>query len=252
MPLLTTGLIENVAVSGVRPTTRAIVRMTNNTSLAGFVRIQGFYVNGTDKNPYVDETIPLLPGSAVSRDHYAQFDAFEFLFTTSNDGIAVSVWGKNADGSLVGAHRVLPAELSEIDGELSSNFAHIYNTHGQIVPVGSPIAFSHNGVISGDISHTERTAEITLGSAGQYGIWFQVNAEVPNVVTAYRNGSPISGGTFGISTPFAHYPGNLVVSASAHDVITFRNTGLTPMTLQVLTSPVQAATNAGVVIVKLS
>lgn len=109
-----------------------------------------------------------------------------------------------------------------------------------------------NGLIGGDVSHAEGAAEIILGSDGEYGIWFQVLAEEPNVVTAYQNGSPIPGGTFGVSIPFSHYPGNLIVSASAGDVITFRNTGLLPITLQVLTSPVQAATNAGVVIGRLS
>jgi hypothetical protein len=63
---------------------------------------------------YVSEIITIVPGGALKRSYYANFDAFEFQFMTVNNSIQISVWGKNANNNLNPAHRALPSELNAI------------------------------------------------------------------------------------------------------------------------------------------
>lgn len=112
MAQLTTGLIENTAVSGVRPTTNLVVKISNDDIVTVTVLIKGFFVSGTTKTEYAEDLLSISPGDVVSKNYYAQFDAFEFQFTTSTNATEISVWGKNAAGNLTTAHRAVPAELN--------------------------------------------------------------------------------------------------------------------------------------------
>ncbi|GAB6171929.1 hypothetical protein JCM15765_14070 [Paradesulfitobacterium aromaticivorans] len=112
MAQLTTGLLENTAVSGVRPSTNLIVRITNDDTATNTVFVKGYYVSGTAKTQYVQEFITMAAGEVVSRNYYAQFDAFEFQFTTSSDTVEISAWGKDAAGNLTPAQRAVVAELN--------------------------------------------------------------------------------------------------------------------------------------------
>lgn len=112
MAQLTTGLIENPAVSGIRPTTNLVVRISNDDTIANTVLIKGYFVSGSAKTQYAEELINLAAGNTASKNYFAQFDAFEFQFTTSSDAVEISVWGKNAQGNLTTAHRAVPAEIS--------------------------------------------------------------------------------------------------------------------------------------------
>ncbi len=114
MAQLTTGIIENTAVSGVRPSTNLVVRISNDDTVTITVLIKGFFVSGTTKTEYVEEFITISPGNIVTRNNYAQFDAFEFQFATSSDAVEISAWGKDASGNLTAAHRAVPAELNPI------------------------------------------------------------------------------------------------------------------------------------------
>ncbi|AWV36872.1 spore surface glycoprotein BclB [Paenibacillus odorifer] len=70
-------------------------------------------MNGT-RTLYVSEQVNLAPNQVVNRDYYANFDSFEFLFTTPitiDDPIQISVWGKSSTGQLVTAHRLVYSEL---------------------------------------------------------------------------------------------------------------------------------------------
>lgn len=113
MAILSTGPIENNAVSGVRPTQRVTVKMVmRNATGSSSVSIQGF-VLGSARTLYVSEVIELAPNQVVTRDYYADLDGFEFVFITGEvgeDDIGISVWGKNAAGQLVNAHRVVSHE----------------------------------------------------------------------------------------------------------------------------------------------
>ncbi|HBW34991.1 hypothetical protein [Desulfosporosinus sp. BICA1-9] len=114
MLYVTTGILENTAIAGVRPTSTADLRITNDGLINDMVQIIGFYIEGTTKVQYVSEIITIEPGGALYRSYYANFDAFEFQFMTVNNSIQISVWGKDANNNLNPAHRVLPSELNAI------------------------------------------------------------------------------------------------------------------------------------------
>lgn len=114
MLYVTTGILENSAVAGVRPTSTVNLRITNDGLINDSVQIIGFYFDGDAKVQYVSEIVVLAPGSALSRSHYANFDAFEYQFMTVNNSIQISVWGKNTNNDLNPAHRLLPSELNAI------------------------------------------------------------------------------------------------------------------------------------------
>ncbi|MEK3717119.1 MULTISPECIES: hypothetical protein [unclassified Paenibacillus] len=113
MAILSTGPIENNAVSGVRPTQTVTVRIVKrDTAVTSAVSIQG-YVLGTTRTLYVSELINVAPNEAVTRSYFADLDAYEFVFTTEEadeEEIGISVWGKTSSGQLVNAHRVVAHE----------------------------------------------------------------------------------------------------------------------------------------------
>ncbi|MBY0219582.1 collagen-like protein, partial [Paenibacillus illinoisensis] len=115
MSFLSTGPIENNAVNGVRPTQTVTIRIDNRSDVtASSVQIQGYYMNAGLRVLYVSESFDIAPNQVVTNNYFANFDSFEFTFTTTttvNDPIQVSVWGKSSTGSLVTAHRLVSSEL---------------------------------------------------------------------------------------------------------------------------------------------
>ncbi|EHQ87556.1 hypothetical protein [Desulfosporosinus youngiae] len=111
MPKLTTGLLENTPVGGVRPSSTLSVNISNDDTVSADVQIEGFFQSGTAKVMYVQELFTLTAGSVALRSYYAQFDAFEFQFTVSTEAVAVTAWGKDAAGNLTTAHRVVAQEV---------------------------------------------------------------------------------------------------------------------------------------------
>lgn len=97
MAILSTGPIENNQVSGESPTQQLTVKIENRDSVNNAsIMIQGYYLNGT-RTLYILETIIISPNEVVTKNYYANFSAFEFIFTTSGvaeDQIEMSVWGK--------------------------------------------------------------------------------------------------------------------------------------------------------------
>lgn len=65
MALLTTGLFENTAVLGVRPSSTVAVRISNDDSVTVTVQIEGFYLSGLAKVKYVHETLSLTTAHRV-------------------------------------------------------------------------------------------------------------------------------------------------------------------------------------------
>ncbi|EHL06212.1 collagen triple helix repeat protein [Desulfitobacterium hafniense DP7] len=115
MAELTTGLIDNFPVDGARPSVSVALRITNDGDSTETVTITGYYLNGTIKEVYVLELVTVNPNEVIIREYYANLDAFEFVFSTSSETVVISVWGKDAEGNLVDAHRVLPAELDSLE-----------------------------------------------------------------------------------------------------------------------------------------
>lgn len=115
MSFLSTGPIENNAVSGVRPTQSVTVRIDNRSEVtSSTVQIQGYYMSSGLRVLYVSESLDIAPNQVITNNYFANLDAFEFTFTTTatvNDPLQVSVWGKSSTGSLVTAHRLVSSEL---------------------------------------------------------------------------------------------------------------------------------------------
>jgi len=113
MALFTTGLVDNPPVAGVRPSATVDVLLTNDALLPIDVQISGYFLAGGSKTQYVAELFALAPGDVAARNYStAQFDAFEFEFSITAIGLEISVWGKDAAGNLVAAHRLVPAEIN--------------------------------------------------------------------------------------------------------------------------------------------
>ncbi|WP_180361743.1 MULTISPECIES: hypothetical protein [unclassified Paenibacillus] len=114
MAILSTGPIENNPVSGVRPTQQLTIKMDNRDLInSADVLIQGYYLDGA-RNLYVNELINVNPNEVITKNYDGNFNAFEFVFTTSGlaeDQTGISVWGKNVEGQLVIPHRIVSSEL---------------------------------------------------------------------------------------------------------------------------------------------
>ena len=119
MSIFSTGPIENNPVSGVRPTQQVTIKIDNKSSVDfSTVSIQGFALNGT-RTLYVSELFSVAPNQVVTKNYFANLNAFEFVFVTGGDAeddTDISVWGKNAAGQLVTAHRLVSSELLNGDG----------------------------------------------------------------------------------------------------------------------------------------
>jgi hypothetical protein len=110
--VFTTGLIDNPAVAGIRPSTTIDVLITNDSVVANDIQINGFFVSGVTKIPYVLELFTLAPGAVVTRNYFTQFDIFEFEFTIAVADMEISVWGKDSAGNINAEHRLVPSELN--------------------------------------------------------------------------------------------------------------------------------------------
>lgn len=111
---LTTGIIDNPAVSGVRPTSTLAVLITNDDTSTVAIQINGFYLSGATKVQYVAEFFTINAGGVATRSYYAQFDGFEFQFLVSSAAVEVSAWGKDSTGNLNTAHRIVAHEFDPI------------------------------------------------------------------------------------------------------------------------------------------
>jgi|GEM_PF-3609003 len=59
-----------------------------------------------------------MPNQVITKNYFADFDTFEFFFTTASlpDQIQLSFWGKDSAERLVAPHRLVTAELLGYDG----------------------------------------------------------------------------------------------------------------------------------------
>lgn len=143
MASLTTGLIINTEVGGVRPSSTLSVKITNPDSVSSTIQISGFYWNGSSKIAYALNLLTLAPGEVANNDYFVQFDTFEFQFITSSDITEITAWGKDAAGNMTGVHRLLPVEFNllgseEIAGEIGPtplNQIYMSNSSGNHVTV---------------------------------------------------------------------------------------------------------------------
>lgn len=236
MAFLTTGLIDNPAVSGIRPTSTLTVRITNDDTVSASIQIMGFYLMGATKTQYVLEFFTLPPGGVATKNYFAQFDAFEFQFINSSDAVEVTAWGKNAAGNLTTAHRIVAEEMNAIGPTAGlSAFGYVYDLatgSNATVTGGFDVPFSNNGPLS-NISHAAGTTAVTVATTGNYQIDYSVNI-------ALGVGSTLAiavGGTVDPSTPISTLlftgvvSGQAILPLTAGDAVTLRNSSGIPITL---------------------
>lgn len=168
MASLTTGLIENTGVSGLRPCSTIMVRVLNTDLINATIRISGYYWVGTTKKEYVLDLLTVTPGEVSNNNYYAQFDIFEFQFITSSDAIEISVFGKDDAGNSTAVYNVMPAQLSPIGMERTASEAAkmmIPNALNRIYVLNSG---------SNNISVIDGTSNIFIGNvivgSGPFGV----------------------------------------------------------------------------------
>jgi hypothetical protein len=136
-----------------------------------------------------------------------------------------------------------------------SEYAYIYNLTGRVVAQEADIIFSDNGIIVGTITHAPGTSSITIGSAGDYAVWFNAAGTEPNQFAIFKNGVLVAGSIYGSGAGTQPNPGMVIITAAAADVLTVRNhTGSTAAgtTLATPIGGTQANANASILIEKLS
>jgi hypothetical protein len=134
-----------------------------------------------------------------------------------------------------------------------AEYAYIYNTTAQTVAVEADVTFDTNGVIVGSLTHTAGTATITIGTSGDYAIWFITAAVEPSQFSLFVNGTVVSGAIYGSGAGTQANPGMVILTATAGDVITLRNhTSAGAITLQTLAGGTQVNANASLMIEKIS
>lgn len=183
MAVLTTGLIENTHVSGIRPSSTLTVRFRNKDLMNTVIQIRGFYLKGTAKIEYVLDSVTLAPGGVVDTNHYAQFDAFEFRFVTSSDAVEISAWGKNVVGNMAVVYHVVPVEIIQMGA-------------GATERAGS--SFPHNRYVANSSSNNvsvidEKTnAVITTVTVGTHPKGIGVNPVTNRIYVANQGSNNVS------------------------------------------------------------
>lgn len=119
MTILSTGPIENSPVSGVRPTQQVTIKFVNRDSIiSSTIQVEGYVLNGT-RTLYAQDEFVLSPNQVITKNYYADFNAFEFIFTleeAASEVTQISAWGKNSSGQLVTAHRLVSSEVLDTAG----------------------------------------------------------------------------------------------------------------------------------------
>ncbi|XXM70745.1 hypothetical protein ACQ0QQ_13590 [Lysinibacillus sphaericus] len=178
MPILSTGPIENSPSGGTRQTQNLTVRYVNNSAVnASTVLVQGYYLNET-RTLYVLESFTLSPNQSVTRTYSANFNGFQFIFTTNGpaeDETEISVWGKNASGQITASHRLVSSELLGAEGLMALAYGSLFGSISSLpVIVGSRLNFEEAGPALGVAADTVNN-EIVVGSKGVYLISFSLN-----------------------------------------------------------------------------
>lgn len=249
MAQLTTGLIENTAVAGVRPSSTVAVRVANDDTVTVTVRIRAYYVSGTVKTQYVEELHTMLAGDVINSSYYAQFDAFEFLFDVSSPAVEISAWGKDASGNLTTAHRVLSGEF-ELVG-LNTAYGYVYNTSSQSVAAGADVTFDTNGVLVG-LSHTAGTAPVTISNTGDYLFTYVAGSTGAQQFELTLGNVIMAGTTYGIGVSGANYGQVITTVATAGITSTLRNATASTIVLPTNQGGSGTTVNASLIVRKLN
>jgi hypothetical protein len=132
-------------------------------------------------------------------------------------------------------------------------YAYIYNTGLQVVAIEAPVLFSNTGVITAGITHAPGSAQIAIGSAGDYKVDFSVSGVEPNQFALFVNGAAVAEAIYGSGAGTQQNTGQAIITLSAGDVLTLVNhSSAAAVTLQDLAGGTQTNVNASISILKLS
>jgi len=121
MPYLTTGLLDNVSVGGVRPSSTLSVNISNDDTSTVAIQIEVFFQSGITKVKYVEEFFTLAAGTVALKNYSIPFNVIELVFFVSSQAVDVSVWSKDATGKLTAAHLVMAGVSHEQETELEKS-----------------------------------------------------------------------------------------------------------------------------------
>jgi len=121
MPYLTTGLLDNVSVGGVRPSSTLSVNISNDDTSTVAIQIEVFFQSGITKVKYVEEFFTLAAGTVALKNYSIPFNVIELVFFVSSQAVDVSVWSKDATGKLTAAHLVMAGVSPEQETELEKS-----------------------------------------------------------------------------------------------------------------------------------
>jgi hypothetical protein len=123
------------------------------------------------------------------------------------------------------------------------------------VAVDAVVNFNKNGRLTAGIAHTAGTpggSGITLVTAGDYKVTFQVSATEPSQIALFDGATMVPGTVYGAGAGTAQNTGQVIATFAAGDVLTVRNhSAAAAITLAALVGGTQATTSASVVIEKL-
>ena len=137
-------------------------------------------------------------------------------------------------------------------GAISSEYAYVYSTSDQVVPLEGDVVFNSNGPTS-TIGHIPGTSGITIVNAGLYLVTFSLSVVEPNQFAVFQNGFPVNNSTYGSGAGTQQNTGHVLMFCSPGDVITLRNhTSSSAVTLQVFAGGTRANVNASMTLVKIS
>jgi hypothetical protein len=134
----------------------------------------------------------------------------------------------------------------------TTQYAYVYNTTAQVVPIEGDIAFATNGVMTPGITHAAGTTEVILVTAGTYKVAFSVSGVEANQMALSVNGTVVSGTTYGSGAGTQQNNGQAIITVPANASLTLRNhSSAAAVTLQTLAGGTDANANASLVIEQL-
>ena len=132
-------------------------------------------------------------------------------------------------------------------------YLYVYNTITKVIALEEDISFDFNGPLSADFTHTPGSTEIHIVNAGVYLVTFSVSSTNPNQFSLFKNGAIATGSIYGSGAGTQQNTGQIVVAASASDILTLRNhTSSAGIILQPQAGGTQFSVNASVLITRIA
>ena len=133
-----------------------------------------------------------------------------------------------------------------------SEYAYVYNTALQVVPLETDVAFDTNGVMTSGITHVGGAAGVTLVAAGDYKVTFSASGVGPTQMALFVNGAAVPGGVYGSGAGTQPNIGQAIITVPANAVLTLRNhSSAAAVALQTLAGGTQTNVNASLAIEKI-